>query len=125
MVLKVLKFISTSIINTIAGFGIILLLQELFLVNPYLSNIIGYSAGYIISYLLNKNWTFKFSGSHLKSAKRFIVVSAYAYLLNLLALHIMLGLGVNQILAQIFAIITHGMVHFFAMQFFVFKQDKI
>ena len=63
------KFIIVGIINTIVGAGIMFVLYNLFHCSYYFSSIMNYVIGSIVSYFLNKYYTFK---SKKVSAKEII-----------------------------------------------------
>ena len=57
--IKFWKFILVGIFNTLVGEGLKFLLFNLFHTNVWISSIIGMVVGSVISYFLNKHFTFK------------------------------------------------------------------
>lgn len=55
-----------------------------------LANIIGFTAGGINSYLWNKSWNFKSTGSHRSEAPRFLLAFLLGYALNYAVLEFLL-----------------------------------
>ena len=49
----------------------------------YLSNVLGYVAGVVNSFLCNKSWVFKSDGSYMREAVRFLAGFLVCYLLQL------------------------------------------
>lgn len=54
-----LKFVSVGIINTIVGSGLMFVLYNVFNVGYWVSSAANYVVGSIVSFFLNKYWTFK------------------------------------------------------------------
>ena len=54
-----LKFIIAGIINTIAGAGVMFALYNLFHCSYWVSSIMNYVVGSVVSFFLNKYWTLK------------------------------------------------------------------
>ena len=78
-----LKYCIVGALNTVVCLGVIFVCKSLLGVNPYLSNILGYGAGLINSFLWNKQWVFKTRGGYSREAVRFLVGFAVCYLLQL------------------------------------------
>lgn len=118
-----LRFGITSFLNTLIGFGAIFFMQEIIHINPYLSNVIGYCIGYLISYSLNRTWTFEFSGGYLKSVGLFILVSSVAFVCNIIVLYTLLYFHISALISQICSIMAHGIMHYIGMKHVAFKQQ--
>lgn len=83
---KVMQFVKYCIVgalNTMVCLGVIFVCKSLVGVNPYLSNILGYSAGLINSFLWNKQWVFRTHGGYSREAMRFLAGFALCYLMQL------------------------------------------
>lgn len=72
-----------GVMNTLVTMAVIFLCKSFFALNPYLSNILGYIAGVINSFLFNKSWVFKSHGGYLPEAARFLGGFVSCYLLQL------------------------------------------
>ena len=79
--IKFLKFLLVGIINTIFGTGIMFLLYNLASFGYWRSSAVSYILASILSFFLNKNFTFKNKESTVKTALRFTVNIAVCYLL--------------------------------------------
>lgn len=83
---KVMQFVRYCIVgalNTMVCLGVIFVCKSLVGVNPYLSNILGYAAGLINSFLWNKQWVFRTHGGYSREALRFLAGFALCYVLQL------------------------------------------
>lgn len=83
---KVMQFVRYCIVgalNTMVCLGVIFVCKSLVGVNPYLSNILGYAAGLINSFLWNKQWVFRTHGGYSREALRFLAGFALCYVMQL------------------------------------------
>ena len=117
------KFVFIGIINTIIGLGIIyLLIYGGF--NNYISNIIGYTVGLLISFILNKYYVFKSSpGKHrvYNQFIKFIFIFFIAYATNVFVLFISLDY-MTSYLAQLIAMLVYTSISFVLNKAFTFKD---
>ncbi len=79
--IKFWKFILVGILNTAVGTGLQFLFFNLFGWNEWISSLIGYILGSILSYFLNKYFTFKNSEKGWKPVARFALNIAICYTL--------------------------------------------
>lgn len=114
-----LHFNLVGIVNTLFGFSIILILMVLGLTATS-SNAIGYGLGALLSYYLNRKYTFKATHT-TKQALKFFAVLAIAYLLNYLTLQWLLSL-INPYIAQVGSAVVYTLSSFILAKIFVFKQ---
>lgn len=83
---KVMQFVKYCIVgalNTMVCLGVIFVCKSLVGVNPYLSNILGYAAGLINSFLWNKQWVFRTHGGYSREVLRFLAGFALCYVMQL------------------------------------------
>ncbi len=117
-----LKFLCVGIINTIVGFGIIFLLMY-FGVIPEISNIIGYTVGINVSYILNKKITFKSNKSHVKEFPKFLLSVGLSYILNFLGLLLFYRFfKINPYISKILSGAIYTISGFLLFKYFVFKN---
>jgi putative flippase GtrA len=79
--IKFFKFVLVGIINTIFGTSIMFLLYNLANFGYWGSSTVSYILGSILSFFLNKRFTFRNKESTVKTALRFTVNIAVCYLL--------------------------------------------
>lgn len=85
--IKFWKFIAVGILNTIVGEGLKFVLFNLFHTGVWLSSIIGMVIGSILSYFLNKHFTFKNKDKGWKPVVKFAANIAICFTLaNIIAL---------------------------------------
>lgn len=79
--IKFWKFILVGIVNTLVGNGLQFLFYNLFGWNVWISSVLGYIIGSVVSYFLNKYFTFKNKERGWKPLVRFAVNIAVCYTL--------------------------------------------
>lgn len=78
---KFWKFILVGIVNTLVGNGLQFLFYNLFGWNVWISSVLGYIIGSVVSYFLNKYFTFKNREKGWKPIVRFVLNIAVCYTL--------------------------------------------
>ena len=121
MLFQFIRYNLVGTINTIAGFSIIFLLM-FFGLSATVSNAIGYAIGSILSFYLNKKYTFK-STQHSKSQMvKFFTILGVSYILNFITLQWLLEF-LNPYIAQIGSAIVYTISSFLMIKFIVFKDS--
>lgn len=92
---------------------------------PIAAATITYATGMVISYLANRSFTFRHSGSARRSVVRFVVVNAVGYALNVAILAFFVELiGFNALVVQLGAIVVVATGIYLAMRFWVFRATS-
>ncbi len=105
---SIVKYGLVGVINTLITGIIMLTLMNVFSVSLRLSNIIGYIAGFINSFILNKTWTFKAGqSSTLQQFLKFSGVFAVCFLLQhglviLLAENLLINKNISTLIGMVF-----------------------
>jgi putative flippase GtrA len=105
------RFLLVGVANTALGYLVIFGCMYLAGLSPEFSNLIGYAFGLIVSYLLNRNYTFKSLQSRRTEFVRFVLVFLIAYAANFLILVALvrwwdMHAGLSQILAGVIYVCT-------------------
>jgi len=119
MFMQFVTYNIVGIVNTVVGFSIIFLLMFSGM-TAVMSNMIGYMLGGILSYYLNKKYTFKSKEDSILQALKFFMVIFLAYGLNFLVLQWLLK-SINPYMAQFFAAVVYTLSSFILAKFVVFK----
>ncbi len=97
-------FFGVGLVATVADYGTLVLLREVFGTDPVYGALAGYCAGGIVSYLLNRSHTFETARSHGEAGWRFAVVMAIGFLLTGLLMWLFVNkLALPYILARVIA----------------------
>ena len=79
-----LRFLLVGVMNSLVTLGVIVLCKSVLGINPYLSNLLGYIAGVVNSFIWNKTWVFHSNGKITAEASRFLLGWGICYSLQLL-----------------------------------------
>lgn len=79
-----LRYAMVGVANTLLTLGVIFVCKGIFHANPWVSNAIGYIAGFINSFILNKTWVFRSDNKVAGEALKFGIGFIVCYLLQLL-----------------------------------------
>ena len=123
------RFVIVGVINTLFGTAIMFVFYNVFHLSYWISSASNYFFGSILSYFLNKNFTFKYGKTDFQSVFRFTVNILLCYLLAYgiaKPLVRMLMEGYSQAIQENVAMMA-GMVFFVCInylgqRFFAFKK---
>ena len=79
---RFIRFLIVGCLNTIVGFSLIFFFLNVLEAGYFLSTIIGYAISSVISFLLNRSYTFRHQGRIVVSYLKFIIVFAISYILS-------------------------------------------
>lgn len=121
---QALRYGVVGVSNTIITAIVIWIMMKLFGFSDVISNITGYIAGVLNSFVLNKQWTFKSSAGWLSSGLRFGAVFAVCYLLQLgLLLYLNKTLSIDPYYNQLIAMVFYTAINFVMNKFFTFNKS--
>lgn len=116
------RFALVGFTNTVVGYGLIMLLHYGFGAGLVLANVSGYLTGALISYALNRNFTFASDGPHARALPRFGIAVAVCFALNLLVLKFcILVLALPVAAAQAVAMGIYTVAFYLVTRFLVFR----
>ena len=120
---KIKRFLLVGIVNAIAGYTLIIALYSLLNLNIYLSNLIGYLIGLIISFILNRNFVFKVGGKIINQFLKFIFSFFLSYFLNIFVFYISSEfINLNYYFALFIASLFYSISFVISCNFFTFKR---
>lgn len=117
---SVIRFGLVGLLNTFAGLAIIYAAKGWLGAGDVQANATGYGAGMLLSFGLNRHWTFGHRGASIPAFLRFLGVLAIAYLSNLLTVLSALSLGVDGYAAQALGVIPYTVVAYYGSKHVVF-----
>jgi len=121
--LTVIRFAIVGLINTLFGLLIIYSCKWFVGLGDILSNIIGYSAGLLLSFILNKKWTFNDQSDPVVAILKFSLVIGCAYLINLaVVLTFIHYLLIDSYLAQAMGIAPYAILTYLGSRHWVFNE---
>lgn len=117
------RFLFVGLFNTGFGYCIIFLCMYVLAIGPELSNVAGYAIGMVASYSLNRNFTFRSKQRHGPEIRKFVLVFAVSYVLNLtLLVFLTRCLHVEKGLSQIGAGLVYVAASFLLSKFYAFRD---
>lgn len=128
-----LTFLIVGVVNTVFGTAIMFVLYNVFGCSYWLSSFCDYFFGSILSYFLNKHFTFKYKGSTwcsiVKFALNIIVCYLIAYSLALpltrYALQSMhFSTPVVENIAMLVGTVLFMLINYVGQKFFAFKKEQ-
>ena len=118
----VLRFIVVGLANTLIALTLIFLAKGVFGFGDAAANGLGYAVGLSVGFVLNRNWTFRHSGSIARSLPTFLLVQGAAYTLNLICVLALVEHGVNGYWAQVLGIPPYTLVSYFGSRWVAFTK---
>lgn len=120
--LKFLKFGVVGFSGLFVDFGLTYLFKEIFHVQKYVSNAIGFMMAATSNYIFNRIWTFESTNPNIAlEYTEFIVISLIGLVVNTLILYLLVSrLKMNFYLSKVFAIAVVTLWNFFANLLFTF-----
>lgn len=119
------RFISVGALNTLIGLSVIYAAKALLGMGDVPANLLGYGVGLCISFVLNGLWTFNYRGPRGPALSRFLLITAVAYGMNLLAVVAAIELlGVNDYVAQALGIAPYTLTSYLGSKYFAFARPE-
>lgn len=127
-----IKFLGVGVINTIVGTLVMFGAYNLLHWSYWVSSACNYLVGGIVSFILNKKITFKYSGNSTKAAIKFAVNVAICYLIAYglakpAAYRILSGASktVQENGAMVIGMGLYVLLNYFGQKFFAFRDRDI
>lgn len=120
---QAIKYGIVGVGNTVITAVVIWVMMKGLGCSDVVSNIVGYAAGVVNSFIWNKQWTFRASDAGwVASAVRFGVVFGVCYLLQLgLMLYLQRHLAIDPYYNQLIAMAFYTVINFVMNKFYTFK----
>lgn len=120
--LKFLKFGVVGFSGVFVDFGFTYLCKEVFKIQKYVSNAIGFTMAATSNYFLNRIWTFESHNPEVFTEySKFLIISLFGLLINTLILWILVNkFKKNFYISKLFAIAIVTVWNFFANITFTF-----
>lgn len=126
-----IKFLMVGVINTLVGTGIMFLLYNVFSVNYWISSASNYIVGSVVSYFLNKYFTFQNKERSWKQVVRFVVNITVCYLTAYglakpLVSYLLAGMekNVQENCSMLVGMCLFVGLNYLGQRLFVFHRDK-
>lgn len=114
------RYAGSGALNTVAGFAVIFALMALNF-SPFIANIGGYLAGFILGFVVSKKFVFRSNGHFVGESIRYLIAFLICFVLNLLTLKLALT-QVTALLAQLLAAVVYTGTMYLFTRYFVFSD---
>ena len=125
-----LRFLLVGVIHTLVGSGVMFLLYNLARCGYWFSSAMNYAVGSVVSYFLNKNFTFRRRGHDTAAVLRFIANIAVCYAAAYgaarpLARAVLSGASeaLRDNVAMVFGMCIFVALNYLGQRMFVFRTD--
>lgn len=119
---QAIKYGVVGVSNTLITAIVIWIMMKLLGFSDVVSNMVGYIAGVLNSFVWNKQWTFQSSAGWVGSAVRFGIVFGICYLLQLgLLMYLNKHLSIDPYYNQLLAMAFYTVINFIMNKFYTFK----
>ncbi|KQV83976.1 hypothetical protein ASC90_00105 [Rhizobium sp. Root1220] len=120
-----LRYICVGVINSLLGYAVIFACMYLLSIDAVASNFIGYGFGIVVSFVLNKWFTFKTESRNISEPFKFALVFFLAYAANLVVLIALIDVfHVNKGFAQLPAGAIYIALSYLLNKHFVFSNSQ-
>lgn len=126
-----IKFLIVGVINTLVGTGVMFLFYNVFHFGYWISSASNYIVGSLVSYFLNKYFTFQSKDNSFKSIVRFVINISACYLIAYgvakPVVHYVFSFLSNawrDNLAMLAGMGLFVILNYIGQRFFVFKYDE-
>lgn len=121
--MQFIRFLLVGVFNTGLGYCVIFGCMYLAGFSAELSNALGYGVGLIVSYFLNRNFTFKSVQDRRTEMIRFVGVFLIAYAANFIVLTTLIHkLDVHPGISQVVAGVIYVAASYFMNKYYVFRS---
>lgn len=128
---SMLRFLLVGVVNTLVGAGVMFLLYNLAGCSYWLSSAANYIVGGVVSYFLNKYYTFKNTERSWRQVLRFALNVAVCWLLAYgiakpLALRLLAGFDekIQTNAAMLAGLCLYTALNYFGQRFFAFRTKE-
>lgn len=122
IVKQAIKYGIVGVINTLITAAVIWVMMKGLGCSDIVSNVVGYAAGLLNSFVWNRQWTFHSQAGWWPSAVRFGAVFAVCYLLQLgVLMYLNRHLDIDPYYNQLIAMAFYTVVNFIMNKFYTFK----
>lgn len=125
-----IRFLTVGVVNTLVGLSIMFFLLHFVHLSYWISTFLGNAVGAIVSFTLNRSYTFKINSPMPKSFFKFVLVVIICYVISYQLGKILIDLSIKNIsltpkietdLAVIFSTGLYTIINYFCQKHFVFS----
>lgn len=122
MISLFMRFAAAGAVGTLLHYAVMFALVNGGHVAPEWASMAGAACGAACNYFLNRRFSFRSDRSHAQAAPRFLVMVVFSILANGAIVKVLFGLGLNYMVAQLFATIFVLGLNFFICKLWIFTK---
>jgi putative flippase GtrA len=116
------QFAVVGCIATAVQYLVLIVFFQLFQISPQSASAVGFACGAAVSYLLNRQWTFRSTGPHRRLVMRFTLMALGGLCLNSAVMYLGIRiLGLYYLFAQCLATLVTLAMNFLVARIWVFR----
>ncbi len=119
---ELFRYLSVGVVNMAVGLSTIYLCMYVLHATDLRANELGYCAGVVCSFVLNRRWTFASNDAWVPQLVRFLMVLGIAYAANVVTVLGLVGLGTNRYLAQALGTVPYTAFGYIGSRLFAFRR---
>jgi putative flippase GtrA len=122
------QFLRFAIVGTVAGvvqYAILIALVQLAHLNPVIGTACGFCVAAVVSYSLNRHFTFDHRPVFARGLMKFFVVGAVGLAINVGVVALLVALRVHYLVAQLVATAVALIWNYCAARFVVFREPDV
>lgn len=124
-VIESFRFVIVGVINNVVGYILFLFMIYVLGIGHKITVTLLFAIGMIVSFLMNKKWTFKTSGNYSSSLLKFLIVYLLGYSLNIVIVAIFVDrLSYSSGWVQLWANVTLPIYYFLANKYYVYREPQ-
>jgi putative flippase GtrA len=119
---SMLRFALVGCANTLFGFAVIMTAGWLLQLGDVAANAVGYGCGLLLSFVLNRHYTFRYEGPSAGALVRYLLAFAVSYGVNVGVLVVFTTvLGQSSVLGQAVAVCSYSIAFYALSRWVVFS----
>lgn len=119
---KVIRFLISGGSAAAAEYGIFITSVALLSMTVLVANTMSFLCGFVVSFLLNKNWVFKSNGAVSKQLLLYAVLAAVNLLLSNIAIWLLIQMGLIDMVAKIITMVAIATWNYIFFSKYIFKH---
>ncbi len=124
--IEALKYGTIGVVNTLLTLTIIWLMRNFFHTSLVFANATGYTLGFLNSFLLNRNWTFKTKNNWKKEFSKFLLAFLVCYLIQLgVVLFLEKHTMMKEEYTTLLGMIVYTAINFLLNKYYTFRKLKV
>ena len=116
------RFLLVGVANSVAALTTIFIAKWMFHIDDVKANMLGYSLGATLSFVLNRTWTFSHKGKIASAILRFLAIIAVAYPANIATVIFLIDqVYLNSYLSHLVGMVSYTAISYLGSRYYAFR----